>query len=99
MVETAAENGILLLELFVALERLHEPGAGIVGRGQLLNPAFQRIDMVLGSLSNRSLRLAIIGPLSLKLGSSQRRHAPSTCARWPPLGSWRAGSGLRVGCA
>jgi hypothetical protein len=91
MIKSTAKNSILLLEFFVALEGLHQPGTGVVGSSQLLDLTFQGVDMVFCALPNGSLRFAIICSLPFELCCSQGGHTASACTGRPSLGSWTAG--------
>lgn len=69
--QTISQQSILLLQLLIPLHRLHQLRVRIAGIGEFLDLPLQCIDMVLGSLSDGSLRFSVIRSLPLELRRRQ----------------------------
>jgi len=71
MVQLASQHRILLLELFIAAKKLEVTRAGITLVAQLSHAPFEALDVLLGTLADSALGLAVVGSFALELGSGQ----------------------------
>lgn len=76
MIEPAPKDSIFLFEFFVALQSLHQTSTGVVGSRELSDAALQRVDVVLGPLTDCPLGLAVVCSLAFKLSCCQCGYAP-----------------------
>jgi len=83
MGEACPKHCVLLLQLVVASKHLHHlaRAVGVELGCQVADLSFELVDVVFGSLSDRSLCFSVVGSLAFQLGSCERRHAAGAGSR------------------